>query len=250
MMTVVTSRLSRAWVHRAWMVYMALPSASTQTVLRPGVATAAPVAAGRPWPMAPPGKAEPIMRGGASRPGRQSQAGGDRLVHDDRTLREAGPDHRADGRSAERRPAGGEAGRDLGGRRRPRRSDDPEAPATRSAKIQQGGQDVLARIGQPVHCAAGRNQVARPVRIGEEGHRRRRPHKHQMADPGQLGLGLLGEVPEPIERRPPGPSLEPGWKGLHQHPGPTRGGDTGGGQESRLPQGAVRRAAWRRAPPR
>ena len=46
--TVVTSRPSRAWVHSACSVYMALPSASRHTTLRSGQATAAPVATGRP----------------------------------------------------------------------------------------------------------------------------------------------------------------------------------------------------------
>src|SRR5665647_3986018 len=54
--TVVTSRLSRAIVHHACRVYMALPSASKATTRRPGEATAAPTATGRPWPMAPPVK--------------------------------------------------------------------------------------------------------------------------------------------------------------------------------------------------
>src|SRR5215211_7475560 len=53
-MTVVTSRLSRAWVHRACTVYVALPSACKQTTFRSGQATAAPVASGSPIPMAPP----------------------------------------------------------------------------------------------------------------------------------------------------------------------------------------------------
>ncbi len=51
---VVTSRFSRAWVHSPWIVYIAEPSASRVTTRRPGQATAAPVASGMPWPMAPP----------------------------------------------------------------------------------------------------------------------------------------------------------------------------------------------------
>src|SRR5829696_3575181 len=53
-MTVVTSSPSRACVHRACTVYVALPSASRQTTFRSGQATAAPVASGSPIPIAPP----------------------------------------------------------------------------------------------------------------------------------------------------------------------------------------------------
>src|SRR5690349_22492083 len=53
-MTVVTSSPSRAWVHSAWSVYIAEPSASRQSTGRSGQATAAPVAAGSPQPIAPP----------------------------------------------------------------------------------------------------------------------------------------------------------------------------------------------------
>ena len=45
---------SRAWVHSAWRVYMALPSACRQRTGLSGAATAAPVAIGSPMPMAPP----------------------------------------------------------------------------------------------------------------------------------------------------------------------------------------------------
>ena len=61
--TVVTSRPSRAWVHSDWSVYMALPSASRHSTWRSGHATAAPVATGRPWPMAPPVRQSQSWRG-------------------------------------------------------------------------------------------------------------------------------------------------------------------------------------------
>ena len=54
MITVVTSSDSRAWVHSAWIVYIAEPSASSASTGRSGQATAAPVASGRPTPIAPP----------------------------------------------------------------------------------------------------------------------------------------------------------------------------------------------------
>src|SRR5665811_2619663 len=52
--TVVTFEFSRAWVHRDWIVYSALPSASIDKTGRFGAATAAPVATGMPCPIAPP----------------------------------------------------------------------------------------------------------------------------------------------------------------------------------------------------
>jgi hypothetical protein len=53
-MTVVMSSCSRAWVHSAEIVYIALPSDSRASTGRPGQAIAAPVATGSPWPIAPP----------------------------------------------------------------------------------------------------------------------------------------------------------------------------------------------------
>ena len=53
-MMAVTLRFSRAMVHSAWMVYMAVPSPISAITGRCGQAIAAPTALGRPWPMAPP----------------------------------------------------------------------------------------------------------------------------------------------------------------------------------------------------
>src|ERR1700684_1789965 len=53
-MTVVTLRFSRACVHRPEIVYIAEPSDSRHSTGRSGAATAAPTAAGIPYPMAPP----------------------------------------------------------------------------------------------------------------------------------------------------------------------------------------------------
>ena len=61
--TVVTFSPSRACVQSAWTVYMALPSASRQRTGRSAAATAAPVATGRPWPMAPPVSVNQSCRG-------------------------------------------------------------------------------------------------------------------------------------------------------------------------------------------
>ncbi|MCY1530693.1 hypothetical protein D9M68_658920 [compost metagenome] len=52
--TTVTSSRSRAMVHSDCSVYMAEPSACSDTTRRSGAATAAPTASGRPSPMAPP----------------------------------------------------------------------------------------------------------------------------------------------------------------------------------------------------
>ena len=60
---VTTSRPSRAWVHSDCIVYSALPSASRLTTLRSGQATAAPVATGMPWPIAPPVSVSQSWRG-------------------------------------------------------------------------------------------------------------------------------------------------------------------------------------------
>src|SRR4051794_21299184 len=62
-MTVVTSRPSRACVHSAAIVYIALPSASRHQTGRSGQAIAAPVAAGRPYPIAPPVSVSQSWRG-------------------------------------------------------------------------------------------------------------------------------------------------------------------------------------------
>src|SRR5215470_11311374 len=51
---VTTSRPSRAWVHSAWIVYIALPSPTMQITLRSGQAIAAPVATGVENPIEPP----------------------------------------------------------------------------------------------------------------------------------------------------------------------------------------------------
>ena len=50
----VTSSCSRAIVHSPCTVYMAAPSPFRLSTLRSGQATAAPMATGMPWPMAPP----------------------------------------------------------------------------------------------------------------------------------------------------------------------------------------------------
>src|SRR5256884_3838260 len=51
---VTTLRLSRAWVHKDWIVYIALPSPTMQITLRSGQAIAAPVATGVEYPIEPP----------------------------------------------------------------------------------------------------------------------------------------------------------------------------------------------------
>ena len=72
--TVVTFSCSRAWVQSAVSEYIALPSDSRQSTGRSGHATAAPVATGSPWPIAPPvtvrmsWRGEPAVAHGSDRP--------------------------------------------------------------------------------------------------------------------------------------------------------------------------------------
>src|SRR5215510_5317770 len=61
-MIVLTLRPSRACVHRACSVYIALPSACRLITTRSGQAMAAPVAHGGPNPIAPPGCVSSVCR--------------------------------------------------------------------------------------------------------------------------------------------------------------------------------------------
>src|SRR5687767_13855937 len=61
-MIVLTLRCSRAWVHKACSVYIALPSACRLITARSGQAMAAPVAHGGPNPIAPPGCVNNVCR--------------------------------------------------------------------------------------------------------------------------------------------------------------------------------------------
>ncbi len=93
---VVTSSLSRACVHSAWTVYMALPSPSSVTTLRSGQATAAPVASGMPMPIEPPMFWSQSCGRGRARRREEAAAGRDRLVDDDRILGKQGAERRAE----------------------------------------------------------------------------------------------------------------------------------------------------------
>src|SRR5262245_44862037 len=61
-MIVLTLSCSRACVHNACNVYIALPSACRLITVRSGDATAAPVAHGGPNPIAPPGCVSRVCR--------------------------------------------------------------------------------------------------------------------------------------------------------------------------------------------
>ncbi len=108
--------------------------------------------------------------------------------------------------SAERGPAGR-----LGPFRRCR-----AAPVRRRAhrlgQRLQGAGRVLAGTGQRVHGAARRDQVARLVRVGEEGHRGLGVHQDQVAHAVELGLGHLGQVGQPLHGGDARPRV-PGWPG-------------------------------------
>ena len=74
-----TCSFSRAMVHSAWIVYIAVPSPTSASTGRFGRAMAAPTALGKPWPMAPPVS---VMRSWRGAPAviTEHQARGDGLV--------------------------------------------------------------------------------------------------------------------------------------------------------------------------
>ncbi len=87
--------------------------------------------------------------------------------------------------------------------------------------VGQRGQRVgrAAVLGEHVHLAAGRHQVAGHARVGEEGHRRLGAGQHQMLGAVELGRGGLGEVGEPVDGGDAGAALQPRRECLAQQPG-------------------------------
>ena len=73
----MTSSVSRACVHSAWIVYIADRRPRAPSTLRSGQATAAPVASGRPLPMAPPVSASQSCGGAPTVAAAIAHAGGD-----------------------------------------------------------------------------------------------------------------------------------------------------------------------------
>ena len=168
-MTVVTSSCSRACVHSAESVYMALPSASSASTGRSGQAIAAPVASGSPWPMAPPVSVSqscggaPAVAPGSHSPDVLASSDDDRALGQQRADDRGRASPRSASPSGQRRAA------------RPLRAAAWRPGATRSASAGQRAGHVVARLGQHVHLAAVRHQRAGLARVGEERHRGRAP---------------------------------------------------------------------------
>ena len=119
-----------------------------------------------------------------------------------------------------------------------RRAPGPIAAADRVGERLEGGRDVVADAGQDVHVAAVRDEVARPVGIGEERHRRPGAGDDEVPQLGQLGDGELGQVGEPFDRRQPGAPFEVGRERLAEQAGvgglgrPGRGSQPAGSQRA------------------
>ena len=106
----------------------------------------------------------------------------------------------------------------------------PGRPAPRARSRRPG----RGRPGR--YRAAVRHQVAGAARVGEERHRRAGPGQDQVADPGQLSLGLLGQVGQPVDGRAPRRPLHPRRERLGQQPRPGRGADPAGRPQPALGQ--------------
>ena len=232
MITVVTSSDSRAWVHRAWIVYIAEPSASSASTGRSGQATAAPVASGRPTPIAPPVNCSQSC---GAQPAVAAVMCTLLVLDSSHTIVPsrivaATAAARLAPVSAPLGRAGGAAG-----------SAGPSAsvPDELGHGLQRAG-GVVPSGGQHVHLAPVGHEVAGPARVGEERDRRDGVDQHEVTQPGQLLLGHLREVLDLLDGRDPGPALGAGDERLPEQPGPGAGGDAGRG-EQRLP--AQRRTA-------
>ena len=194
---------------------MALPSACRQRTGRSGAATAAPVAIGSPMPMAPPvsvsqsWRGAPAVAAGTKRP---------EVFPSSTTTAPSGSvaPTAAAIVSAVMAPVGRSGRPDGAGTAAVARR------AQRLGQRLQGARGVLAGAGQRVHGASRRDQVARLVGVGEEGHRRLGVDQHEMPDPVELGLRHLGQVGQPVHRRDARAPLEVGREGLTQEKRPRR----------------------------
>ena len=178
--TVVTLSCSRAWVHSAWRVYSALPSASSDSTGRSGAATAAPVAAGIPCPIAPPVRVSRVCRGaparavGSAKPevlassAMMTCSGSDAAIVLARLIAFSGPGS-----------AGGTAGSARTG---------SVPAATRSASSSSAPSTSWSRSARVVTAQSPGTRSLAVAGVGEERHRRARPGQDQVRDPGQLAL--------------------------------------------------------------
>ncbi len=172
--------------------------------------------------------------------GRKRLARGDRLVGDDRALRQ----HRARSPGRPSRPSAdppGGAGRasccTAGG----------AAAAAPSAveQLLEAPQHVPVRRRELVHLAAVGHQVARLARVSEERDRGLGVDEHQMPESAQLDGGELGEVCDALQRRQAGTALEPGRERLGQQLGAGCARDLRGVPQCAFAERAATRAGSR-----
>ena len=229
----VTFRPSRAWVQSACRVYMALPSASRQTTGRSGQAMAAPVASGRPQPMAPPvtwsqlcGRAFLVMR-------EEVAADAHRFVGDDRALGQRAGERCGD-LVAGKAPVGAGGGSKLATAGASR--DRAEPIGEPLERIDQ----IVLRARQGVDGATLRRQQAGLAGIGEERGRLAGADQDDVAKAGELVQRLVDRIAQAVDRHPAGAALDPAIAHLGERHRTGRRGDPAGGRETRA----------RSAPPR
>ncbi len=166
--------------------------------MRSGQATAAPVATGMPWPMAPPVRVSQSWGGHpAVAPATNSPA----VLPSSETMAPSGSSApRAAAIDCARRAAPvGASGRAAAGpgdvgRRAERVGQRRAGPPT----------GVVGAVAEHVDLAALGHEVAGLARVGEERHRRLGVDQDQVLQPVQLHLGELGQVAEPLDRGQPG----------------------------------------------
>ena len=204
----------RAWVHNACSVYIALPSAWRQSTGRSGAATAAPVAIGRPMPMAPPVRVSQSCAGAPAVAPADEETRRVALVHHDGALGQGGSDG---GRQRLRRDGThGRAGREAGA---------GTAAVSGSAdglgQGLQGARSILSGSSQRVHRAARPGRGRWPCRG------RRRTTRGTWRRPGR---GDARRRVGPAPSRPGRPTARPagfrpparGWRGTSHRGAPRR----------------------------
>ena len=202
----VTLSPSRAWVHSACSVYIALPSAWRQRTGRSGAATAAPVAIGSPMPMAPAGEGQPVVGRRARRRARDEETRRVALVHDDGALGQRGADGGRQRLRGERRRWGGRTARRCG----------PCRPSPRRADALRPAPPGRRRRPRRAGPACARCSRAGPGRSPCRGRRRRTPGTWRRPGRG-AGRRRAGPAPSRPGRPtapPPGcPAPARGWPG-------------------------------------
>ena len=231
--TTVTSSCSRAIVHSDWIVYIAEPSASSASTGRSGQATAAPMATGRPWPIAPPVSVQPVVRR------RAGGAGGQRQRPRSATRRRRSRPRAAVAPiawqtvSAVSAPVGRSGRARLRARGcRPRRRARRPAPRALPSASSPGRREH-------VHLAAVGHQVALLAGVGEERHRRHGVDEHEVLEPGELQRRRARRGRRSARRAgSPAPRSSRVGKSRPEQLRAGAGGDPRGGQQRRLAQRA------------